>query len=141
VLPRDASKRLVFIAGGIGITPFRSMIKYLHDTGERRDIVLLYSNYAADEIVFKDVFDAASKSVGLKAVYTLTDLARVPANWCGKTGFIDAAMIRSEVPDYSSRMFFISGSQGMVDTMKRVLQQAGVKRRAIRTDYFPGYSS
>ncbi len=91
--------------------------------------------------MFKDVFDAASHSVGLKAVYTLTDLARVPSNWCGRTGFIDAAMIRSEVPDFSSRMFFVSGSPGMVDTMKQVLRQVGVRRSAVRTDYFPGYSS
>ena len=141
VLTRDRSKPLGFIAGGIGITPFRSMIKYLHDTGERRDIVLLYSNYAEDEIVFRDVFDPAAQTVGLKTVYTLTDQERVRADWSGKRGFIDADMIRAEVPYFVSRTFFVSGSPGFVDTMMRGLRSVGVRRRSIRSDYFPGYSS
>ncbi len=141
VLPRDESLPLAFIAGGIGITPFRSMVKYLHDTGGRRDIVLLYSNYTEDEIVFRDVFDPAARSVGLKTVYTLTDGEKVRADWCGRRGFIDAQMIRAEVPDLAQRRFFVSGSAGFVHTMKRVLKDVGVSRRAIRTDYFPGYSS
>ncbi len=73
VLPRDPSIPLTFIAGGIGITPFRSMVKYLIDTGEKRDIVLFYSNYAEDEIVFRDVFEQATQIFGLRVVYTLTD--------------------------------------------------------------------
>jgi glycine betaine catabolism B len=141
VLPRDPLRPLAFIAGGIGITPFRSMIKFLVDTGEKRDVVLFYSNYTEDEIVFRDVFDAAEASIGLKAVYTLTDCAKVRPGWSGKRGFIDAAMIRGEVPDCESRLFYVSGSPGMVNTMKRVLREAGVRRGAIRTDYFPGYSS
>jgi glycine betaine catabolism B len=141
VLPRDSARPLAFIAGGIGITPFRSMIKYLHDRKERRDVVLIYSNYGADEIVFRDVFDAARDSIGLKVIYTLTDTNRVPAGWTGRTGFVDAAMLKADVPDIGSRQVFVSGSQGMVDTMKKVLSQAGVKRSAIRTDFFPGYSS
>jgi ferredoxin-NADP reductase/Na+-translocating ferredoxin:NAD+ oxidoreductase RnfD subunit len=141
VLPRNRSLPLAFLAGGIGVTPFRSMIKYLHDTGERRDIVLLYSNYTEDEIVFRDVFDPAAQSVGLKTVYTLTDGERVRADWCGSRGFIDADMIRREVPGLAERRYFVSGSAGFVDTMKRVLREAGVPRRAIRSDYFPGYSS
>jgi ferredoxin-NADP reductase/multidrug transporter EmrE-like cation transporter len=141
VLPRDPARPLAFIAGGIGITPFRSMIKYLYDTGERRDIVLLYSNYTEDEIVFQDVFDPAGRSVGLKTVYTLTDKDKVRSDWCGKSGFIDAEMIRTEVPDFASRIFFVSGSPGLVNTMKRVLRTVGVKRASIHTDYFPGYSS
>src|SRR5260370_1410080 len=54
-LPTDPSQKLVFIAGGIGITPFRSMLKYLLDTHQRRDIVMFYANRRVDEIVYKDV--------------------------------------------------------------------------------------
>jgi ferredoxin-NADP reductase len=141
VLPKDPSVPLAFIAGGIGITPFRSMIKYLVDVGEKRDIVLLYSNYASDEIVFADVFEEAKRSIGLKVVYTLTDENRLPEGWNGRTGFIGEQMLREEVPVLKDRMFFVSGSPGMVDTMKGVLAQVGVKRRNIRSDYFPGYSA
>ncbi|HUX21389.1 MAG TPA: oxidoreductase, partial [Spirochaetia bacterium] len=89
VLPQDPAIPLVFIAGGIGITPFRSMIKYLVDKGEERKITLVYSNYTADEIVFKDVIEEAQKKIGLKTVYTLTDFNKIPKEWCGRTGFVD----------------------------------------------------
>jgi ferredoxin-NADP reductase/Na+-transporting NADH:ubiquinone oxidoreductase subunit NqrB len=141
VLPKDPSLPLAFIAGGIGITPFRSMLKYLVDSGERRDIVLLYSNYRENEIVFTDVLCDAEKKAGVKVVHTLTDRNDIPAGWRGRAGFIDADMIRQEVPDFASRHFFISGSPGMVNTMKKVLRTTGVPRRRIRSDYFPGYST
>lgn len=140
VLPRDPRIRLAFIAGGIGITPFRSMIKFLLDTGEKRDIVLLYSNYAEQEIVFRDVLQEGMRRIGLKVVHTLTDPVKVRPGWCGRAGFIDAEMIRQEVPDCRSRHFMVSGSPGMVNAAKAALRAAGVPRRLVRTDYFPGYS-
>lgn len=140
VLPQDPELPLVFIAGGIGITPFRSMIKYLIDKGERRSIVLFYSNYTADEIVFKEVLEDAESKVGLKTVYTLTDFNEVPNDWCGRTGFVDGDMIAQEVPDYRDRHFFISGSLNMVEHLKRALHKAGIHASRIRTDFFPGYS-
>ena len=139
VLPRDPSVPLVFIAGGIGITPFRSMIKFLVDTGEKRDIILLYSNSTKEEIVFRDVFEEAAQKISLKTVYTLTDPERVRAGWEGRTGYIDEKMLGEEVPDIDKRMFFISGSPAMVETVKKVLRSSGVRRRDIRSDYFPGY--
>ncbi len=139
VLPRDPSVPLVFVAGGIGITPFRSMIKYLVDTGEKRDIVLLYSNSTKEEIVFRDVFEEAKAKMGLKTVYTLTDRKRVRADWEGRTGYIDEEMICEEIPDIEKRMCYISGSPAMVETVKKVLRSSGVRRSNIRSDYFPGY--
>jgi glycine betaine catabolism B len=140
VLPRDPGIPLAFVAGGIGITPFRSMLKYLADKGEKRDIVLLYSNYAEQEIVFLDVLKEAECRIGLRVVHTLTDPTRVRPGWCGRTGIIDAAMIREEIPDCRSRHFMVSGSPGMVNAAKSALRSAGVPRSRIRSDYFPGYS-
>lgn len=139
VLPRDPGVPLVFIAGGIGITPFRSMIKYLVDTGEKRDIVLIYSNSAKEEIVFRDVFEEAERKIGLKTVYTLTDPKRLPEDWTGRTGYVDEKMLRQEVPDFQERAYFVSGSPGMVETVKEVLRASGVRRRNVHSDYFPGY--
>jgi ferredoxin-NADP reductase len=141
LLPRGRQIPLAFIAGGIGITPFRSMLKYLSDSGERRDIILVYSNYTEEEIVFRDVLEEAERSAGLKIVHTLTDAARTRPDWRGRRGFVDAAMIREEVPDFGARMFFVSGSPLMVNAMKKVLRTLGVRRSRIRTDYFSGYSS
>jgi glycine betaine catabolism B len=141
VLPRDPRVPLAFIAGVIGITPFRSMIKQIVDKGERRDVVLLYSNYREEEIVFRDVLEAAEKSVGMKVVHTLTEADAVPPGWKGRTGFVDGEMLEQEVPALRERHVFVSGSPGMVNTMKKVLRQAGVPRGHIRSDYFPGYST
>ncbi len=140
VLPKDPRIPLAFVAGGIGITPFRSMIKYLLDKGERRDIVLLYSSSTEEEIVFRDVIDEARWKIGLKAVYTLTDRSMIREGWCGHCGPIDEQMIRREVPAVGSRRFLVSGPPGMVNATVRVLRSAGVPRRHVRTDAFLGYS-
>lgn len=143
VLPDDPSQKLVFIAGGIGVTPFRSMIKYLVDTDDRRDVAMFYSAKNPQEFVYTDVFDVAAKAFGLKMIYTITDLNQgaVPDGWRGKTGFITADMMVDEVPDYMKRLFYISGSHSMVTAMQGMLRSLGVARHRIKTDYFPGYDS
>lgn len=138
VLPKDANKKLVFIAGGIGITPFRSMIKYLLDTNQKRQIILLYSNKTASEIIYKDIFDLAFSKLRIKTVYTLTE--QQSADWKGKKGRIDAKMIAEEVPDWKERFFYLSGPHVMVSAFEQVLKNMGVGSRQIKTDFFPGYA-
>ena len=77
-LPRDKKKKLVFIAGGIGVTPFRSMVKYLSDRGEKRSVVLLYSNRTTAEIAYRDIFDEAARTIGLKTIYAITGAGETP---------------------------------------------------------------
>lgn len=138
VLPKDATKKLVFIAGGIGVTPFRSMVQHLVDTKDPRAITLLYSNKTASEIAYKDVFDSAAQAIGMKTVYALTDEpSPVPGTHAGK---IDGALIKREVPDYAERTFYISGPHGMVEAFKKTLRGMGVSRLRIKTDYFPGFA-
>ncbi len=138
-LPEDERKKLVFIAGGIGITPFRSMIKYLVDMKQIRDIVLFFANKRADEIVYKDVFVDAYQTLGIKTVYTLTDQASIPQGWTGKTGRIDSTMIIADVPDYIERTFYLSGPHAMVTGFEHTLLQMGVKGTQIKKDFFPGF--
>lgn len=145
-------KKSVFIAGGIGITPFRSMLKYLLDTkgrvskdgtrhdsveSKRGDIILLYSNYKPADIVYKDVFDQAEKQSGVKTIYTVTD-EPIPAGWRGERGFIDEKMIARAAPDYKERTFYLSGSHNMVVAFEEILRKMGVKKQRIKTDFFPG---
>lgn len=137
-MPKDKSAKLVFMAGGIGITPFRSMVKYMLDTGEARDVVVFYSNRKADDIVYKDIFDEAQRKLGLKTVYTLTD-SDVPGNWQGRRGYVDSKMIMEEVADWRGRTFYISGSHAMVTGFKKTLLSMGVLAKHIKTDYFPGF--
>jgi ferredoxin-NADP reductase len=138
-LPKDNSQKLVFLAGGIGITPFRSMIKYLIDKQEKRDIILFYSNKSADEIVYKDVFDEADKKLGIKTIYTLTDIQNIPISWKGNKGRIDAAMIQTYLPDYKERMFYISGPHPMVTSYQDILKDLGIPASHVIIDYFPGF--
>ena len=137
-LPGSCEEKLVFIAGGIGVTPFRSMVQDLIDRGERRSIVLLYGNNRVDEIAYADVFERARREIGLRTVYAVADGdERVPAE---HRGFIDEALIRREVPDFRERIFYISGPHAMVTRFRRSLRELGVARSRIRTDHFPGFA-
>lgn len=139
-LPKNSKQKLVFVAGGIGVTPFRSMVKFLLDTNDRRTITLFYANKTVDQIAYKDVFDQAERALGMKTVYTLDDTANVPRGWNGRSGFITAAMIAEEVPDYRERIFYLSGPHGMVSAFEKTLGGMGVPWRNIKTDFFPGYA-
>jgi ferredoxin-NADP reductase/Na+-translocating ferredoxin:NAD+ oxidoreductase RnfD subunit len=140
VLPRDAAKKLVFIAGGIGVTPFRSMVQYLIDKGEKRTVTVIYSNRTVSEVAYHDVFDRAARELGIKTVYTLTDKKSVPQDWDGAVGHINEAMIMKEIPDYKERMFYISGPRSMVVACEKVLADMGVKKNQIKVDFFPGFA-
>ncbi len=135
-LPKDETEKLVFIAGGIGITPFRSMLKYLSDTNSKRDIVLIYMNKTVDEIAYADIFSDAEKAIGARIVYTLT--GSVPSDWKGKIGRVDAALIQDVVPDFMSRTFYLSGPHTMITGVENTLQELRVPGKQIKKDFFPG---
>ncbi len=135
VLPKDKSKKLVFIAGGIGVTPFRSMAKYLLDKNEKRDIVLFYSNSKAESFVYKNIFDLAREN-GIKTVYVCS---HPPQGWKGRVGHIDSKMIKEEVSEFANRTYYLSGPNAMVEGYKKMLKELGVRSNKIVTDYFPGY--
>jgi ferredoxin-NADP reductase len=137
-LPENPRQKLVFIAGGVGVTPFRSMIKYLLDTHQPRPITLFYANKTADDILYKDVFDRARHELGIQTIYAVTDPRNLPANWTGVTGRINPQLIKSKLPDYRRCIFYISGPKSMVDSFKETLQQMHVRSSNIRTDFFSG---
>jgi len=140
VLPKKIGQPLVFIAGGIGITPFRSMLKYLLDRKEIRPITLFYANQIESDIVYTDIIKQAVQELGLQAVYVLSDKEKVPADWTGERGYITAEMMQKFVPEYSAARFYLSGPQGMVTSYVKMLKSIGVKNSHIRTDYFPGFA-
>ncbi len=133
-LPKDTGKKLAFIAGGIGVTPFASMARHMNASGEVRDAVLLYSSRRAADFAYgADLAKAAEH--GLRTVYTLTDDVALQG---ARQGAITAAVIAEEIPDYHERTFYVSGPPGMVRSLRQQLQELGVHRLAIKTDYFPG---
>jgi ferredoxin-NADP reductase/Na+-translocating ferredoxin:NAD+ oxidoreductase RnfD subunit len=137
-LPDDPSEKLAFIAGGIGVTPFRSMVRDLIGRKDKRSAVLLYGANKADEIAYADLFEQAERELGLRTVYAVAEGA-VPSP-SGHRGFIDAALIRREVPDFLDRTFYVSGPWAMVSQFRRVLREMGVARTRVRVDFFPGFA-
>lgn len=120
-LPSDTSRPLLFVAGGIGITPFHSMISSLT---EQRDIVLLYVSSNPQNFVYKDDFDQAA-ALGVRTVYL--------------QGRLTAKSLRDKVPDIERRLVYLSGPDGMVRGYTQLLGDVGVKQHNIRTDHFTGY--
>lgn len=137
-LPTDPGEKLVFMAGGIGITPFRSMLKYLIDIQQPRNITLFYANKIVDEIAYRDILNAAQTHLGVKIFYTLTDKTALPHNWTGFVGRIDAQMLAQAVPDYLERTYYLSGPPEMVRAYEESLKKLHVRNSQIKKDFFPG---
>jgi ferredoxin-NADP reductase len=102
------------------------MVKYLLDTGEKRDIYILYAAATKDRLVYRDVFDEARRRLGANTIYL--------------TGAITPDVIKREIPDYAERLFYVSGPHPMVNDIRTALGELGVHGSHIRTDFFPGYS-
>jgi ferredoxin-NADP reductase/uncharacterized membrane protein YjjP (DUF1212 family) len=126
VLPKSEKQKLAFMAGGVGITPFRSMVKYAMDFGHERDIQLLYSANTPGEFAFTDVLSDAKK-IGVNTSYI--------------TERITPEAVKEIVPDFKERTFYISGPYGFVQTMENNLLRMKVPLKQIKTDYFPGYGN
>jgi ferredoxin-NADP reductase len=129
-------KKLAFIAGGIGITPFRSMLKYLTDKNIQSDAVLIYVVSDPHEFAYIQQLEEAS-AVGVKVIRVVTDLAYQAQGVV--TTKITADSLARLLPDYAERTFYISGPNAMVDGTKGYLRELGVARRHIKTDHFSGY--
>ncbi len=138
VLPKDSTKKIVGIAGGIGITPFRSMVKKMIDVGEKRDFTILYSGMTESDFTYSGLLEEG-RQLGVRTEYIATK-PKDASLWKGKVGFITPDMLKELVPDYSERVFFISGPDAMVTNYKKLLRSLGVSRKNIKTDYFPGFA-
>lgn len=139
VLPKNPAQKIVFIAGGIGVTPYRSMVKYLLDTNQPRPITLLYSANDIDNFVYRELFDEAQKKLGIKVVYALTG-DDTGGDAAVHHGQITADLVRKEVPDFTERLFYLSGPHNMVVALERTLRELGVPHRHIKKDFFSGYA-
>ncbi len=133
VLPKLVQTPLVFVAGGIGVTPFHSILTWLTATGEERPIKLLYAVRNEDEIVFEETFDKA----GIKPIYVVSEPSDA---WGGERGQLSAEMILGlEKPDENT-LVYVSGPEPMVEKLEKDLKKAGLGKEQFVGDYFPNYS-
>jgi len=130
-----------FLSGGIGITPIRSILKDAFDRQLPGNRVLFYSNRSPEDIVFReDLEDMAKNWKDLKLVFSLDTAEACPLDWKGKCGFINADMIREELPDYAERIFYVCGPPVMVKSLVSILQdQMKVPAARIKIENFAGY--
>jgi ferredoxin-NADP reductase len=123
----DARKDYVFIAGGIGITPFRSILKQAEHEGKPLRVQLLYAN-RKEVAAYKKEFDAMVKRNPNFKVHYLFHPQR-----------IDKQTVQELVPDFKRKFFYVSGPEPMVESVGKLLAQIGVPKRQIKQDWFPGY--
>jgi ferredoxin-NADP reductase len=136
VLPQETDRHYVFIAGGIGITVFRSMLKYIADEGLPHRVTLVHSNGDRESTPFYDELrelDAANPHLDI--VFTMTD----DSDWEGETRRIDADMLRDHLGDLETYSYLIAGPPGMVEGVTGALEQAGIPEDQIRSQGFSGY--
>lgn len=124
----DSSQPFVFMAGGIGVTPFRSILLDLDHRNQPIDVTLLYAN-RSDEIPYRAEFDAlVAKHSNLKIHYLVSPKR------------LDEANIRELVPDLVASIFYVSGPEPMVDNLGQLLiENLGVPNNHLKQDWFPGY--
>ena len=151
VLHQDYSKPAVFLSGGIGVTPFRSMIKYATDKQLPLQIVMFDSNRNRDNILFKREFDNwAKNNNNLKLIYTISEdhgrqeqqSSSTASDWKGEYGRIDKAMILKYLDTnmLNNSIFYICGPPSMLQAMQSLLQDnLEIPRERIKVEEFTGY--
>jgi ferredoxin-NADP reductase len=123
----DAAQEYVFIAGGIGITPFHSILKQAQHDGVKLNITLIYAN-RDENVVFKAELEAWAAENPHLTIHYLTAPDRVDEN-----------AVRKLVPDIQKPLFYISGPEPMVKSLGTMLEGMGVPQEHIKLDDFPGY--
>ena len=133
----DHARQLVFVAGGIGVTPYRSMLRHAADMHAPLNATLFYFNRTAADIIYRAELDAiAAQMPSFKLVHVLNERETGMASEVGK---LDEAMLKKYVPDMMQAYYMVSGPPPMVNAYMEMLTQLGVSEDALKKDSFTGY--
>jgi ferredoxin-NADP reductase len=148
-LHKNRLKPAVFLAGGIGITPFISMIRdgadarmQLDSSGQAQPytVYLFYSNRRPEDAAFLDELAAlAQRFDSFRLIPTMANMEQSSRSWDGERGFIDEAMLRRHLPALNGPIYYVAGPPAMVAAMRDMLVKAGVDEDDIRAEDFGGY--
>lgn len=131
----------VFLAGGIGITPYHSIVKYVVDKNLKTPMILFVSWKKKEDMIFDDFFrDANNHMENFSYVPTLTE-EEVGSEWDGEKGRITAEMISKYVYDVKGSQYFFTGPYPMVKDLKQTVLDMGVARDSIVSEDFEGYTA
>ncbi len=140
ILDDGSAGPAVFLAGGIGITPFVSMLRQAAHDGLARRLYLFYSNRRPEDTAFLgELQRLQTRNPNCRFIGTMTEMGKSAQLWSGETGFIDKDMLVRSIDDISAPTYYIAGPPAMVAAMQAMLVGAGVEAEQIRTDEFYGY--
>ena len=138
-LQKNTKIPAVFLSGGIGITPMRSIVlQATHDKTEHK-IFLFYANKTPKDAAYLDELTAVQKeNTNFKLIASMTDVDG-SKGWKGETGFFTKEMLHKYIGDLSQPIYYISGPASMVSSIRKTLSEAGIDEDNIRTEEFTGY--
>lgn len=128
----DDKKNLIFIAGGVGITPFISIIKSHLHLGKKQNMLLLYGARTKKDIIFKEELDKI-KGEQFKKVYVLSK-EEFSEEW--ENGHINREIIKNNIVDLENSLFYICGPESMKGEIVKILKEMGIKKRNIKIESF-----
>jgi ferredoxin-NADP reductase len=139
-LHNNATRPAVMLAGGIGITPFRSILYRAAKEQLPHRIFLFYSNRRPEDAPFLEALEALEKeNPNYKLIASMTEMEKSHQPWDGETGLINKEMLARYVKDEVAPIYYIAGPPGMVKGLHMMLNEAGVDDDDIRTEEFVGY--
>jgi len=139
-LHNNASKPAVFLAGGIGITPFSSILRHAAKAKLPHRLHLFYSNRRPEDAAYMDVLiQLEQQNPNFKFIPSMSEMNKSAQKWNGETGFINKEMLERHLPSLQGPIYYIAGPPAMVAAMRQMLAGAGVDEDDIRTEEFAGY--
>jgi ferredoxin-NADP reductase len=139
-LHEDTTRPAVFLAGGIGITPFYSMARNAATHQLPHRITLFYSNRRPEDAAFlTELQDLPTENTNFTFVGTMTDMEHSTKEWKGETGYITTEMLEKYVSLADHSVFYMAGPPSMVAAMRTMLNGVGISNDDIRTEEFTGY--
>ncbi len=137
LVSNDASP-IVFLVGGIGITPARSILREANFSKDGRDFSLFYSNYRPEDTAFFEEFSIGFPDISFKNVLSMTDMEKSSRPWSGERGFITGEMIQKYVGDVSAAMYYLVGTLPFTRAMEGILADFRIGKDRIKQDPFIG---
>lgn len=141
-LPENPARPLVFLAGGIGITPFRSMLVEMARSRLSYRVVLFYSNRRPEDAPFLDELQHLQQEIpGYSFVGIMTQLDRAKSAWTAEIGHLDYAMLSRHIEGLVAPLYYLAGPPGMVRGIRMMLLNAGIRPADICAEEFAGYDA